>query len=62
MSIIETTTTGKKLTEALDYLKSAIELLDAGSAPGHIAAHADLAAAQLQEFLVTTERNAWGAN
>ena len=37
----------RKLSEALQHLQSAIELLDLAEAPAHIAAHADLAVHQL---------------
>ena len=36
------------LQDALDHLRSAIALLDRAGAPGHIAAHADLAASELE--------------
>ena len=39
------------LTDAFNHLQSAIDLLDTADAPGHIAAHADLAARQLEELL-----------
>jgi hypothetical protein len=39
------------LSEALNHLQSAIELLDRAGAPGHIAAHVDLAARQLEDLL-----------
>lgn len=38
-------------TDALHRLRSVIDLLDRSSAPGHIAAHLDLAAHQLQEAI-----------
>jgi hypothetical protein len=53
--------------DALKQLQSAIELLDRANAPGHIAAHVDLAMHQLQDLidsevagerLVQMERNA----
>ena len=37
--------------EALDRLQAAIEMLDRANAPGHIAAHVDLAMHQLQELI-----------
>lgn len=39
------------LIEALNHLQSAIELLDEGTAPGHIAAHVDLAVNELERAL-----------
>jgi len=39
------------LTDAFTHLQSAIDLLDSADAPGNIAAHADLAARQLEELL-----------
>lgn len=41
----------KLCLEALERIKSAIELLDRANAPGHIAAHLDLAWHQLQELM-----------
>lgn len=38
-------------SEALDRLQSAIEMLDRANAPGHIAAHVDLAMHQLQDVI-----------
>ena len=38
----------RMLGKALAQLRSAIELLDRASAPGHIAAHIDLAVHQLE--------------
>ena len=46
------------LIEALSHLQSAIELLDQASAPGHIAAHVDLAVNELEHALA----NASGLN
>jgi hypothetical protein len=40
-----------KLTEALVQLQSAIQLLDEAEAPGHIAAHVDLAVNELMRVL-----------
>ena len=40
-----------KLTEALVQLQSAIQLLDEANAPGHIAAHVDLAVNELMRVL-----------
>ncbi len=37
--------------DALNQLKSAIDLLDRANAPGHIAAHVDLAMHQLQDVI-----------
>ncbi len=37
--------------EALQLLLSAIDMLDRASAPGHIAAHVDLAVHQLQDVI-----------
>lgn len=45
----------KLLSNALVHLKSAIELLDQAAAPGHIAAHVDLAANQLEDTLARTK-------
>jgi hypothetical protein len=39
------------LSEALERLNSALELLDAGGAPGHISAHVDLAIHELYNAL-----------
>ena len=39
------------LIDASRHLSSAIDLLDRAAAPGHIAAHADLASNQLKEFI-----------
>lgn len=39
------------LQQALDQLQSALDLLDSGSAPPHIAAHVDLALNQLEAYL-----------
>jgi hypothetical protein len=36
------------LSQALEHLRSALELLDEGGAPAHIGAHVDLAANQLE--------------
>jgi hypothetical protein len=41
----------RPLMQALNYLQAAIELLDRGRAPGHIAAHVDLAAHQLRDAI-----------
>lgn len=43
--------TGPMLSEALSHLEAAIGILDRAGAPGHIAAHVDLAARQLEEAL-----------
>ena len=40
-----------QLEQALQQLQSAIKLLDSGNAPAQIAAHVDLAAHQLTEFI-----------
>lgn len=40
------------LAEALDHLRSALELLDQGRAPGEIAGYVDLAIYRLEEALV----------
>lgn len=42
---------GRTLAEGLKHLRRAIELLDAAGAPGHIAAHVDLAAHQLSAMV-----------
>jgi len=39
------------LIDASSHLSSAIDLLDRATAPGHIAAHADLALNQLKELI-----------
>lgn len=39
------------LTDAFKHLQSAMDLLDGADAPGHIAAHIDLAACKLEELL-----------
>jgi len=39
------------LAVALNYLKSALDLLDASTAPGDIAAHVDLARHRLEDYL-----------
>ena len=39
------------LIDASRHLSSAIDLLDRAAAPGHIAAHADLASNQLKEYI-----------
>lgn len=39
------------LVTALSHLRAAIDLLDDAAAPGHIAAHADLAAHQLEALI-----------
>lgn len=39
------------LAEAAEHLRSAIELLDRTSAPGHIAANVDLARNQLEDLI-----------
>lgn len=39
------------LGEALQLLRSAIEVLDREAAPGHIAAHVDLAAHELEQAI-----------
>ena len=39
------------LVDASDHLRTAIELLDRVSAPGHIAAHADLALNLLENLI-----------
>lgn len=44
----------KLLAAALMHLRSAMELLDRAAAPGHIAAHVDLAANQLEDALART--------
>jgi hypothetical protein len=49
---------GQLHLDALKQLQSAIELLDRASAPGHIAAHVDLAIHQLQDVI---DREAAGA-
>lgn len=41
----------EQFVEALNQLRSAIYLLDLSNAPAHIAAHVDLAAHQLQQFI-----------
>jgi hypothetical protein len=41
--------------EAMQLLQMAIELLDRANAPGHIAAHLDLAVHQLQDVIETEE-------
>jgi hypothetical protein len=38
-------------SEALHQLQTAIDMLDRANAPGHIAAHVDLAMHQLQEVI-----------
>lgn len=43
------------LIEAVDHLRSAIELLDRASAPGHIACNVDLARNQLEELIPAHE-------
>jgi hypothetical protein len=44
------------LIDALEKLRSAIDLLDQAEAPAQIAAHADLAASQLDDLLARPER------
>jgi hypothetical protein len=44
------------LLDAADHLQSAIDLLDAAAAPGHIAAHADLGLQQLKDIIATAPR------
>jgi hypothetical protein len=39
------------LLDAANHLQSAIDMLDSASAPGHIAAHADLALQQLKDLI-----------
>ena len=39
------------LSDAADYLQSAIDLLDGAAAPGHIAAHVDLGLQQLKDVI-----------
>lgn len=39
------------LANALKHMRTAIEMLDLAAAPGHLAAHVDLAASQLEELL-----------
>lgn len=39
------------LLEAAKHLEAALELLDSAAVPGHIAAHVDLGAQQLQELI-----------
>ena len=49
------------LTEALQYLQSALDLLDRSDASAHIGAHVDLAVHQLREVIdgcLQTEANA----
>jgi hypothetical protein len=51
------------LWEALDQLRSALQLLDSASAPAHIGAHVDLAIHELYSAaagaaLTQTQRNA----
>jgi hypothetical protein len=41
----------KLLYEALRHLRSGLDLLDQGRAPGHIGAHVDLAIVQLEQTL-----------
>nr|NUR37122.1 hypothetical protein [Sphingomonas sp.] len=43
----------KLCLDALEQIKSAIESLDRANAPGHIAAHLDLATHQLRDFIDT---------
>lgn len=40
------------LMEALDHLRSALELLDRGGPPGEVGAYVDLAICRLEEALV----------
>ena len=42
------------LVDALNRLRSAIELLDLAKAPDHIAAHVDLGACQLEDLIEAT--------
>lgn len=46
------------LWDALEHLRSAIEILDSAGAPAHIAAHVDLAMNQLQEAIPTVPAGA----
>ena len=39
------------LLEAAQHLEAALQLLDSAAVPGHIAAHVDLGAQQLQELI-----------
>ena len=41
----------RMLTDAFNHLQAALDLLDGADAPGNIAAHADLAARQLEDLL-----------
>lgn len=43
----------QRLWDALNHLRSALELLDHAQAPPHIAAHVDLAVHQLTDFIET---------
>ena len=45
------------LAKALAQLQSAINLLDRAEAPGHIAAHVDLAMHQLRDAMSAPEQN-----
>jgi hypothetical protein len=45
--------TENMLIEAMNHLRAAIDLLDRAGAPGHIAAHADLAFNQLEQGVST---------
>ena len=51
----EVTPREQMLVKALNHLQEAITLLDTVSAPGHIAAHVDLAINQLENELRATD-------
>ena len=44
-------TESANLADVLNYLSSALDLLDASDAPGDIAAHVDFARHKLEDFL-----------
>lgn len=54
----QATPTKQLLRDALGHLQLAIDLLDGTDAPGTIAAHADLAMRQLEEFIGTSGKAA----
>jgi len=41
----------QSLRDALNFLRSAVDLLDSAEAPAHIAAHVDLAMCQLEDAI-----------
>jgi hypothetical protein len=47
----KTSSRQQMLTDAANHLQAAMDLLDGAGAPGHIAAHVDLALHQLGELL-----------